>query len=89
MKIISYDIRDDKTRTRFTKMLTKHGAIRLQYYVYEFSNSNRLIENIVERIKEFAKQFCFDDSVIVFDVNDNKMVKYGNAIHRDKPIVYF
>ena len=47
------------------------------------------MENIVERIKEFAKQFCFDDSGIVFDVNDNKMVKYGNAIHRDKPIVYF
>ena len=47
------------------------------------------MEDIVERIKKFAKQFCFDDSVIVFDVNDNKMVKYGNAINRDKPIVYF
>ena len=47
------------------------------------------MENMVERIKEFAKQFCFDDSVIVFDVNDTEMVKYGNAIHRYKPIVYF
>ncbi len=89
MKIISYDIRDDKTRARFSKMLTKHGAIRLQYSVYEIVNTNRVMDNLLVRIESFSKQFCFDDSVIVFDVNNSKMIKYGNAIHRDKDIVYF
>lgn len=31
MFVISYDIKDDKVRTRFSKMLTRNGAIRLQY----------------------------------------------------------
>ncbi len=89
MKIISYDIRDDKTRTKFAKMISKHGAIRLQYSVYEIENTNRIMENLLARIEDFSKQFCFDDSVIVFDVNNNKMIKYGNAIHRDQEMVYF
>lgn len=29
MLVVSYDISDDKLRTRFAKMLTKNGAIRL------------------------------------------------------------
>ena len=47
------------------------------------------MENLLARIEDFSKQFCFDDSVIVFDVNNNKMIKYGNAIHRDQEMVYF
>ena len=39
MLVISYDIKDDKLRTRFSKMLTKNGAIRLQYSVYEVNNT--------------------------------------------------
>lgn len=35
MIIISYDISDDRKRNRFAKMITKHGAIRLQFSVYE------------------------------------------------------
>lgn len=34
MLVISYDIHDTKLRTRFSKMLTKNGAIRLQFSVY-------------------------------------------------------
>lgn len=89
MKIISYDIRDDKVRTKFAKMLAKYGAIRLQYSVYEIENTNRIMDNLLVRIEDYSKQFCFDDSVIIFDVNKNKMLKYGNAIHRDQAMVYF
>ena len=35
MLVVSYDIKDDKLRTKFSKMLTKNGAVRLQYSVYE------------------------------------------------------
>ena len=35
MIIVSYDIKDDKIRTKFAKMLCANGAIRLQFSVYE------------------------------------------------------
>lgn len=89
MLVISYDIKDDKLRTRFSKMLTKHGAIRLQYSVYEVNNTDRVLNNLMVMIEDmFAKKFDGGDSVIVFDVNGVKLKKYGNAIHRDVDVVY-
>lgn len=89
MRIVSYDISDDKVRTRFSKMLQRHGAIRLQHSVYEVHNTNRIMENMMVKIEAFAKNFKADDSVVVFDVEQDNLVKYGNAIHRDVPVVYF
>lgn len=88
MLIISYDISDTKIRTRFSKMLVKNGCVRLQYSVYEINNTNRVIENLKLKISDYAKKFSFDDSVIIFDVLEIKLTKYGNSIHRDKDIVY-
>lgn len=90
MLVISYDISDDKLRTRFSKMLTKNGAVRLQYSVYEVNNTKRVIDNLVAVIEEkFSKKFSGCDSVIIFDVSGVKLKKYGNAIHRDTDIVFF
>ena len=90
MLIVSYDISDDRLRTKFSKMLTKYGAIRLQYSVYEVNNTDRVINNLIVAIEEtFAKKFDGSDSVIIFDVSSVKLKKYGNAIHRDNDIVYF
>lgn len=89
MVIVSYDIKDDKMRTRFAKMLKGNGAIRIQYSVYEVNNTKRVMDNITLKIQAYSKHFTADDSVVVFDVDSDKITKYGNAIHRDKPIVYF
>lgn len=89
MIIVSYDIADDLIRSRFSKMLTKYGAIRLQYSVYEVSNTKRVTDNLFVKIESFAKHFTAADSVIVFEVDKQKLTKYGNAIHRDQDIVYF
>lgn len=90
MLIISYDIEDDKLRTRFSKMITKNGAVRLQYSVYEFNNTKRHIENITVKIEEqFKKHFSGGDSIMIFDVKEQSVKKYGCAIHRDKDINYF
>lgn len=89
MLVISYDICDDKLRTKFAKMLTKNGAIRLQLSVYEVNNTNRVLDNLLVLIDDFAKKFDGSDSVIIFDVSAVKLTKYGNAIHRDSDIVYF
>ena len=65
------------------------SLIRLQYSVYEVANTNRVINNLLVKIEAWAKHFTADDSVIIFDVDKDKLIKYGNAIHRDKDIVYF
>lgn len=89
MIIVSYDISNDKMRTNFSKMLKSNGAIRLQYSVYEVVNTKRIMDNLVTKIEAYAKHFTADDSVMIFQVNSESIKKYGNAIHRDKPIVYF
>lgn len=89
MIIISYDIKDDRIRTKFAKMLCSQGAIRLQFSVYEINNTQRIIENIKLIIKEkFSKLFTGADSVMVFDAPNAKVEKFGNAIHRDKDVIY-
>lgn len=90
MLLISYDIKNSKIRTKFSRMLQRNGAIRLQFSVYEVSNSSRILDNIKLKIEqEFSPLFNFDDSVVIFKVNDSDIIKYGNAIHRDEAIVYF
>lgn len=90
MLVISYDIQDDKLRNRFAKMLIKNGAIRLQYSVYEMNNTQRLIDNLRVKIEAiFSKEFTGADSVLIFDVFNDRIIKYGSAIHRDKAVVYF
>lgn len=90
MIVISYDIKDDKLRAKFSKLLIKNGAIRLQYSVYEVVNTARILEHLLILIEEkFTKLFGAEDSVVVFKVSKEKLIKYGNAIHRDKDIVFF
>lgn len=89
MIIISYDIKDDKIRTKFAKMLRSKGAIRLQFSVYEVNNTQRIIDNIITNIMDkYSKMFSGADSVIIFDAPNAKVQKFGNAIHRDKDVVY-
>lgn len=48
------------------------------------------MNNLLAMIEDvFAKQFDGGDSVIIFDVAEVKLKKYGNALHRDTDIVYF
>ena len=50
MLIVSYDISDDKLRTRFSKFLSRFGY-RLQYSVFKIKNSQRLRDNIMAEIE--------------------------------------
>ncbi|MCI1720371.1 MAG: CRISPR-associated endonuclease Cas2 [Bacteroidales bacterium] len=89
MLVISYDISNDKVRNKFSKLLTKNGAIRLQYSVYEVNNTFVVRENIKGVIAAFSTgNFDKGDSVMIFDIKDNNTIKYGNSIYRDKDIVY-
>lgn len=90
MIIVSYDIKNNKIRTKFAKMLRSQGAIRLQFSVYEVNNTQRIIDNIrLQIVDRFSKLFTGADSVMIFDAPNAKIQKFGNAIHRDQDVVYF
>ncbi|MGN1392740.1 MAG: CRISPR-associated endonuclease Cas2 [Succinivibrionaceae bacterium] len=85
MLVISYDISNNKIRTRFSKMLEKNGAIRIQMSVYEINQSNKYLSNIKIKIQdEFSKLFAPTDSVFIFKADMDKSIKYGSSIYHDK-----
>ena len=89
MIIVSYDIKEDKIRSKFAKMLEKSGAIRLQYSVYEFNNTKRISDTLLLKIEQFSKAFTGADSILILEGSTIKLKKYGNAIHRDQDVVFF
>ena len=80
MIVVSYDISDDKLRTKFSKYLSKFGH-RLQYSVFEIDNSARILNNIVSDLKnKFEKSFTQSDSVIIFKMSSScEVLRFGYA----------
>ena len=88
MLIITYDISNDKIRTRFSKFLEKFGY-RLQYSVFQIRNSPRLLNNIIAEIEgNFEKEFGQEDSIIIFNLSQQcKIKKFGYAINDDEDLI--
>lgn len=88
MIIVSYDITNTKTRTRFMKFLRKFGR-RMQYSVYEIENSSAVLANVVNEIKRgFAEEFEETDSVCLFNLSSScKIERYGYAAHEDENLI--
>ncbi len=88
MLIVSYDISDDKVRTKFSKFLCKFGY-RLQYSVFKIRNSERVLTNIISEIKgHFADRFTQNDSIIIFVLSKTcKTVKFGYAKNDDDELI--
>lgn len=87
MLIVSYDFSDNKVRTKFAKFLLRFG-VRLQYSVFEIKNSQRILNLVLHEIEaNYAPLFTNADSIIIFNISDTSMIKYGHAIHRDQPLV--
>ncbi len=88
MILISYDISNDKLRTKFSKYLSKYGH-RLQYSVFQIENSNRILTNIVLDLEnKFCKKFEQSDSVYIFNLSSScKIKKYGYAKNEEKDIM--
>jgi CRISPR-associated protein Cas2 len=88
MIIISYDISDNKLRSKFCKFIKKYGY-RIQYSVFEITNSKRLLKNIMcEITNNFEKKFSQSDSVIIIETSENcKITKWGYAKNDDSDII--
>lgn len=88
MILISYDIKDDKLRTKFSKYIKKYGY-RIQYSVFEITNSKRLLDNIMCDISNiYEKQFSQEDSVIIIQTSENcKITRWGYAKNEESDIL--
>lgn len=88
MIVISYDISDDKLRTRFSKYLQRFGH-RLQYSVFEIDNSERILNNITADIRNiFEKKFSQEDSVIIFKMSAScDIIRFGYAKNDEKDFI--
>lgn len=88
MLIVSYDISDDKVRTKFSKFLEKFG-FRLQYSVFKVKNSQRILNNIMAEIEGvYSNKFIETDSVIIFSMSKQcKVCSYGYAKNEEKDLI--
>ena len=65
MLLVSYDISDDKLRTHFAKFLSKYGY-RLQYSIFEISNSPKILENVKSEIENRLKRNLGKVTVLLY-----------------------
>lgn len=87
MIVVSYDISDDRLRTKFSKYLEKYGY-RLQYSMFRIENSERILNLVKLGIENrFRKHFKETDSVMIFPIDEKEIIKYGYAKHEDDDLI--
>ena len=88
MLLISYDISNDKLRTKFAKFLKRFGY-RKQYSVFEIKNSDRILQNIQLAIEnEFELRFTQTDSVMIIETSETcKITRYGYAVNDESDLI--
>jgi CRISPR-associated protein Cas2 len=92
MLFVSYDIANDKLRTKFSKLLLKYGR-RLQYSVFEIQHAPRILNRVVNEIENnFKHKFSYSDSVLIWQVSEaeeGKVIRYGYSVHDEEDLVEF
>ena len=88
MILISYDIQNDKLRTKFSKYIKRFGN-RIQYSVYEINNCERILENIVADIQnKFMNNFSEADTVLVIKLSKTcDIIRMGYAKHEESEMI--
>ena len=88
MVVVSYDISNDKLRTKFAKYLSRFGH-RLQYSVFEIDNSEKIVNNIVNDLKnKYEKSFSQEDSGIIFKLSSScEVLRFGYAKNDEKDFI--
>ena len=85
MIILSYDISNNKLRTRFSKFLCKYSH-RIQYSVFEIENSKTILDNVITQIKtKFENKFSDADSIYIFNLSCScEVIRMGYAKHEEE-----
>jgi CRISPR-associated protein Cas2 len=91
MLIVTYDIHNDKIRTKFWKLLKKYWR-RIQYSVFELKNSQRVLNIIKREIEEkFAIQFTGADSILIIPISPadfHKVIRYWQPAMEEEEILF-
>lgn len=92
MLLVTYDFRNDKMRTKFSKFLKKFGR-RIQYSVFEVKNSQRILKNIKSEIElKYQPNFSNVDSVLIYSVCNGckkKVGRFGSHVHEEEDVIFF
>ena len=88
MVVVSYDISNDKLGGGVAKYLSRFGH-RLQYSVFEIDNSEKIVNNIVNDLKnKYEKSFSQEDSVIIFKLSSScEVLRFGYAKNDEKDFI--
>ena len=88
MVVVSYDISNDILRTKFANYLSRFGHT-LQYSVFEIVNSEKIVNNIVNDLKnKYEKSFSQEDSVIIFKLSSScEVLRFGYAKNDEKDFI--
>lgn len=92
MIIVSYDFTNDRVRSKFSKFLKQYGH-KLQYSVYTISNSQRILQIILQEVElNYKKKIKNSDSVVIFQTCQpctKRIIKYGCASNLDGKVIFF
>ena len=91
MLIVTYDIHNDKIRTKFSKFLKKYWR-RLQYSVFEIKNSERILKIIKREVEEkFEPNFTWADSILILPftkVDREKIIRYWQPALEEEEVLF-
>jgi CRISPR-associated endonuclease Cas2 len=91
MLIVTYDIHNDKIRTKFSKILKKYWR-RIQYSVFEIKNSERILNILKREIEEiFEPLFTWADSIVLLPftkVDREKIIRYWQPAMEEEEILF-
>lgn len=88
--IISYDIVDDKKRTRVCNILKDYGR-RVQYSVFECELSEKVFDEMIKKVKRQINEK--EDSLIVFSLCEackKKIILFGvrKSFEKDDVLIF-
>jgi len=85
--LVSYDIPNDRRRTRLAKALKDYGD-RVQYSVFECILDNRLLEGMKKKISDLIDES--EDSVRIYDLcagcEKNIVILGQGVVSRDEDV---
>ncbi len=91
MLIVTYDIHNNKLRTKFSKLLKKYWRM-IQYSVYEVKNSERILNILRSEIELiFAPKFTWADSILILPIskaNREKVIRYWQPAMEEEEILF-
>ena len=91
MLIVTYDIHDDKTRAKLSKLLKRFWRM-LQYSVYEIKNSERILNILKSEIEmKLMPKFTGADSVLIIPISKaqrEKVIRYWQPAMEEEEILF-